>query len=169
MAAVAGTVHPSGAFRTRAAQAAEFARRNPTVMISASVLILMSLMAGFAPYLASDPMALNPAVRLKPPCMIEAFGFGSSTPCQGWFGTDHLGRDVYARTVFGARISLTVGLAVAAFSTAMPQWSTVHRELRREVADRRSLPDRALGPPWPLLLVACRCERVDGGLRVTLP
>ena len=119
MAAVAGTDYRSDAFRIRVAKAAEFARRNPTVMFSASVLILMALMAGFAPYLASDPMALNPAVRLKPPCMMEALGVEFQTPCRGWFGTDHLGRDVYARTVFGARISLTVGLAVAAFSTAL--------------------------------------------------
>ena len=118
MAAIAEAVYPSGAFRLRLARAAEFARRNPTVMFSASVLILMALMAAFAHVLAPDPMALNPAVRLKPPCMMEGLGFESRTPCRGWLGTDHLGRDVYARTVFGARISLTVGLAVAAFSTA---------------------------------------------------
>ena len=117
MVAVAGDVFSNGAVQSRAAQAAEFARRNPTVIISASVLLLMTLMAWFAPYLASDPMALDPAVRLKPPCMTEALGVESRTPCLGWFGTDHLGRDVYARTVFGARISLSVGLAVAAFST----------------------------------------------------
>ena len=119
MVAVAADAFPGRTERSRAAQAAEFARRNPTVMVSASVLALMALMAGFAPWLASDPMVLDPAVRLKPPCMIEAFGFGSRTPCEGWFGTDHLGRDVYARVVFGARISLTVGLAVAAVSTAL--------------------------------------------------
>ena len=119
MVAVAADVFPGRAERSRTAQAAEFARRNPTVVVSASVLTLMALMAGFAPWLASDPMMLNPAVRLKPPCLTEALGFESSTPCRGWFGTDHLGRDVYARTVFGARISLTVGLAVAAVSTAL--------------------------------------------------
>ena len=119
MVAVAADVFPGRAERSRTAQAAEFARRNPTVVVSASVLTLMALMAGFAPWLASDPMMLNPAVRLKPPCVTEALGFESSTPCRGWFGTDHLGRDVYARTVFGARISLTVGLAVAAVSTAL--------------------------------------------------
>ncbi len=119
MAAVASAVYPNGAVRIRAAKAAEFARRNPTVVLSASVLLLMALMAGFAHHLASDPMALDPAVRLKPPCMTETLGFGSgASSCRGWFGTDHLGRDVYARTVFGARISLTVGLAVAALSTA---------------------------------------------------
>ena len=118
MAAVAGAVYPGGAFRLRLARAMEFVRRNPTVIVSASVLILMALMAGFAHLLASDPMVLNPAQRLKPPCMMEGLGFESRTPCLGWFGTDHLGRDVYARTVFGARISLSVGLAVAALSTA---------------------------------------------------
>ena len=118
MVAVAGDIYSEGALQRRTAQAAEFARRNPTVVVSASVLLAMALMATFATHLAPDPMALNPAVRLKPPCMMEAVGFEFTTSCMGWFGTDHLGRDVYARTVFGARISLTVGLAVAALSTA---------------------------------------------------
>ena len=105
MVAVAGDVFSEGALQRRTAQAAEFARRNPTVVVSASVLLAMALMATFATHLAPDPMALNPAVRLKPPCMMEAVGFEFTTSCLGWFGTDHLGRDVYARTVFGARIS----------------------------------------------------------------
>ncbi len=47
---------------------------------------------------------MQPALRLRPPS--EA----------NWFGTDHLGRDVFARTVYGARVSLFVGIAVAAMS-----------------------------------------------------
>ncbi len=85
----------------------EFARRNPTVVIGTTILTLMAAVAVFAPYLATDPLALNPVDRLRPPS--EAF----------WFGTDHLGRDVYARTVFGTRISLSVGLCVALLSTAI--------------------------------------------------
>ena len=85
----------------------EFARRNPTVVIGTSILALMAAVAVFAPWLATDPLYLNPIDRLKPPSK------------EFWFGTDHLGRDVYARTVFGTRISLTVGLAVATFSTAI--------------------------------------------------
>ena len=85
----------------------EFARRNPTVVIGTSILALMAAVAIFAPWLATDPLYLNPINRLKPPSQ------------EFWFGTDHLGRDVYARTVFGTRISLTVGLAVAIFSTAI--------------------------------------------------
>ncbi|MCH8153818.1 MAG: ABC transporter permease [Proteobacteria bacterium] len=85
----------------------EFARRNPTVVIGTSILALMAAVAVFAPWLATDPLFINPIDRLKPPSK------------EFWFGTDHLGRDVYARTVFGTRISLTVGLAVATFSTAI--------------------------------------------------
>ncbi len=85
----------------------EFARRNPTVVIGTSILSLMAAVAVFAPWLATDPLFINPIDRLKPPSK------------EFWFGTDHLGRDVYARTVFGTRISLTVGLAVATFSTAI--------------------------------------------------
>ncbi len=85
----------------------EFARRNPTVVIGTSILALMAAVAVFAPWLATDPLFINPIDRLKPPSK------------EFWFGTDHLGRDVYARTVFGTRISLTVGLAVAIVSTAI--------------------------------------------------
>ena len=86
---------------------ADFVRRNPTVVISSSILIAMFLAAIFAPFLATDPLELAPWVRLKPPGEF------------GWFGTDHLGRDVFARTIYGARISLSVGLFVALVSTGV--------------------------------------------------
>ena len=57
-----------------------------------------------APLFAGDAITMQPALRLRPPS--EA----------NWFGTDHLGRDVFARTVYGARVSLFVGIAVAAMS-----------------------------------------------------
>lgn len=83
----------------------EFARRNPTVMISSSVLLFMFIVAIFAPFIATDPMELYPWDRLKPPSGDH------------WFGTDHLGRDAFARTVYGTRISLSVGLIVALASS----------------------------------------------------
>jgi peptide/nickel transport system permease protein len=86
----------------------EIVRRNPMVVAGSLLLVAMVAMAVFAPYLGTvDPQALSPIRRLRPPS------------AQYWFGTDMLGRDVYSRVVFGSRISLTVGLSVALFSTAL--------------------------------------------------
>jgi peptide/nickel transport system permease protein len=90
-----------------------FARRNPTIVIGSALLLVMVFAALFAPVIAGDPMHVNPVDRLKPPNFADFFASGRSDR----FGTDHLGRDVFARTVFGAQISLLVGIAVAFFST----------------------------------------------------
>jgi peptide/nickel transport system permease protein len=90
-----------------------FARRNPTIVIGSALLVVMVFAALFAPVIAGDPMHVNPVDRLKPPNFADFFASG----CTDRFGTDHLGRDVFARTVFGAQISLLVGIAVAFFST----------------------------------------------------
>lgn len=62
------------------------------------LLILVALGApSLAPY---DPAAQNLAQRLEPPSSSH------------WFGTDDLGRDVFSRVVYGARVSVTVGVTV---------------------------------------------------------
>jgi len=81
-------------------------RRHPTVFIGGGVIGVMILLAIAAPLFAGNPLAMDPMHRLLPPSD------------QHWFGTDNLGRDVFARTVFGARISIFVGLAVAIFALA---------------------------------------------------
>ena len=86
------------------AKTTEFMRRHPTIMVGALLLLLITLVAIFAPFIARDPIVFEPINRLKSPS------------AEFWLGTDSLGRDVYARTVYGARISLLVGLTVAIFS-----------------------------------------------------
>jgi len=76
-------------------------RRYPTMAIGGVLLAFVALAALLAPWIAGDPIGFEPINRLKPPS--EAF----------LLGTDSLGRDVYARLVYGARISLLVGLTVA--------------------------------------------------------
>ncbi len=76
-------------------------RRHPTLLIGGAVIAAMVLLALAAPLFAGNPLAMNPMHRLRPPS------------AQHWFGTDTLGRDVFARTVFGARVSLFIGLSVA--------------------------------------------------------
>jgi peptide/nickel transport system permease protein len=84
-----------------------FARRNKTIVLGATLLIAMAIVAAAAPWIAGDPQFMTPIDRLLPPSAAH------------WFGTDPLGRDVYARAVYGARISLVVGLAVAVVSIAI--------------------------------------------------
>lgn len=81
-----------------------FARRNSTLVIGTAILLAMAVVAVLAPLIAPNPVLMMPIDRLKPPS------------AQFWLGTDALGRDVYARTVYGARVSLTVGFAVAAIA-----------------------------------------------------
>jgi peptide/nickel transport system permease protein len=81
-------------------------RRHPTIVAGLAILGLLIVMAIAAPWLwTGDPLRVSPVFRLRPPQ--ERF----------WFGTDHLGRDIYTRVVYGARISLTVGIAVALLAT----------------------------------------------------
>jgi peptide/nickel transport system permease protein len=83
-------------------------KRHPTAIIGGVILLAMVAVAILAPWLGTiDPQAVFPSKRLRPPS--EQF----------WFGTDMLGRDVYSRVVYGARVSLIVGLAVAALSTLL--------------------------------------------------
>lgn len=77
----------------------------PVLTVSGAILLAFAALALLAPWLATDPTAINPANRLKAPSAGE------------WFGTDHVGRSVFDRTLWGTRVSLTVGLAVAAVTT----------------------------------------------------
>lgn len=79
-----------------------FVLRHPTISIGLLLLGIMVLIAIFAPLLTSvDPTALAPAKRTREPS------------AEFWFGTDAVGRDIYSRVLYGARISLIVGFAVA--------------------------------------------------------
>jgi peptide/nickel transport system permease protein len=85
-----------------------YVRRHPTIVVGGALLLMMAGMAVFAPWLGTvDPQALAPIRRLKWPS------------AQYWFGTDMLGRDVYSRTIYGARVSLTVGISVALLATGL--------------------------------------------------
>jgi peptide/nickel transport system permease protein len=86
----------------------KFIRSYPLIAIGGTLLGLLVLTALFAPWLGTiDPTALSPIYRTRPPS--EKF----------WFGTDLLGRDVYSRVIYGARISLTVGVCVALLSAVI--------------------------------------------------
>jgi len=81
-------------------------RRHPTAIAGGVILLVMIGIAILAPWLGTvDPQAVAPLNRLKQPS------------AEYWFGSDMLGRDVYSRVLYGARVSLAVGMAVALLTT----------------------------------------------------
>jgi peptide/nickel transport system permease protein len=82
-----------------------------TGMFGAVLVLLVVLIAIGAPLLTShDPAAVNPLNRLKPPAWLEG---GTA---EYWLGTDNLGRDMWSRIVYGARVSLIVGMGAVVVS-----------------------------------------------------
>ncbi len=107
-----------------------FVYRYPTIVIGGVLLALILFTALFAPFLGTvDPTALAPARRTRPPpdfiawieywfaSVVPIGDFPKPPPSQFFFGSDMLGRDVYSRVIYGSRVSLVVGFAVAAVSS----------------------------------------------------
>jgi peptide/nickel transport system permease protein len=85
-----------------------FIMRRPALAIGAAILIVMAAIAVFAPHLGTvDPTAIATSKRTREPSAMY------------WFGTDMLGRDSYSRVLYGARVSLIVGFAVASLAGLM--------------------------------------------------
>ncbi|MEJ2169887.1 MAG: ABC transporter permease, partial [Desulfobacterales bacterium] len=78
--------------------------RSPKAWISLIIIVAITTMAIFAPYIAPyDPMHQNLRNQLQPPVL-----FGGSMA--HIMGTDLHGRDIFSRTIYGSRVSLTMGI-----------------------------------------------------------
>jgi peptide/nickel transport system permease protein len=85
-----------------------FVRKKPLGAIGAVILFAFIFVATFAPWLAThDPDLNNYRARVKPPS------------AEHWFGTDNFGRDIYSRAIYGARISIYVGLSATLLGTSI--------------------------------------------------
>jgi peptide/nickel transport system permease protein len=79
--------------------------RNRAALAGFVCLLLIGLAAVFAPLLAPyEPAQIKLAMKLKPPSF------------EHWLGTDHFGRDIFSRVLYGGRVSLSVGLLVVGFA-----------------------------------------------------
>ena len=84
------------------------ASRNPLALAGVILVIVFTLFALFAPWIApQDPAQINLPARLSPPTAAH------------WCGTDELGRDICSRLIFGARISMAVGTSVVLLSLTL--------------------------------------------------
>lgn len=81
--------------------------RNRAVVWGGGLLLIMVLIAILGPFFTAGPTDQNVTARLKAPSG------------DFWFGTDFLGRDVFARVVHGGRVSLIVGITVAVIATVI--------------------------------------------------
>src|SRR5262245_7583683 len=71
------------------------------ITLVGAIIVLVTLAVGvLAPVIAGNPTHMDVKTRLSRPTAVH------------WFGTDDVGRDVYSRVVYGARLSLLVGAAV---------------------------------------------------------
>lgn len=111
---------------TRAAAAAKpsLVRRlakNPSVLIGAGIVALMLFIGLIAPFLGTiDPAQIDPSYRNKVPGAERTLTVGAEQVTRTyWMGTDSLGRDVYSRVLYGARVSLVVGITVALISVVI--------------------------------------------------
>jgi len=78
---------------------------NRLTIIGLVIVVVLVIVALFAPWIATyDVGATNLSMRYLPPSAAH------------WFGTDSTGRDIFSRVVFGARISLQVGIVVVLVS-----------------------------------------------------
>jgi len=81
---------------------------NPLAAVGIVFIAIFVAFALFAPWVApQDPAAINLPARLMGPS------------AQHWFGTDELGRDIFSRIIFGARVSMLVGVSVVAGSLVL--------------------------------------------------
>jgi peptide/nickel transport system permease protein len=82
--------------------------RHRAAMIGLICLVLICLAVALAPWIAPyDPVQIKLSAKLKPPSF------------EHWMGTDHFGRDVFSRLLYGGRTSLSVGLLVVAFAVVL--------------------------------------------------
>jgi len=80
-------------------------RENPVTVVAFSMLLVILFAAAFGPAIAPyDPLASNRAMALQPPSLAH------------WFGTDHLGRDVFSRVLVATRLDLLLSVAAVALS-----------------------------------------------------
>jgi peptide/nickel transport system permease protein len=80
-------------------------RRNPSLIVGGTLVAMLVLVAAFGPIVArTDPLAIDLGRSLAPPSVGH------------WLGCDSLGRDMLARILWGARLSLSVSTTVVALS-----------------------------------------------------
>jgi len=126
-------------------------RRLPWLAIGAiAFVVALFAMAAAAPLISPyDPVRQSLRMRLKPPTLEGADGAAHL------LGTDHLGRDVLARVIYGSRVSLLIGFAAVGVGSLVGATLGIAAGYRRGVLDTiiMTLADAQLAFPFVLLAI----------------
>jgi peptide/nickel transport system permease protein len=106
-----GILHQNDVRWERLRYFVHLSKKNPLFLIGVGFVVLLVIAAIFAPWITpypeEDKFAIHFGSKLKPPSMDH------------FFGTDALGRDIFTRVVFGARMSIRIGLTVIVIALAI--------------------------------------------------
>jgi len=137
------TLNVGAASTIRRPRVGRFIKRNPMLVLGLLIFGSIVLSAIFAPWLTGDPYGMMPSRRLLP------------AGATYLLGTDPLGRDVFARTIYGARVSLTVGVCVAAVSVVIGlSLGLIAGYIRRTDAPLMRIMDALMSVPAVMLAIA---------------
>ena len=121
MTAAAGTLAPGGAiFAARSAKRLfwERIREDKAALLGAAVIIVLIVIAAVGGPLAAWATG-HPSLTAYTSTMEDSFGIPKGPNSQFWFGADGSGRDLFVRTMYGARTSLEVGVAASAIAVVV--------------------------------------------------
>jgi peptide/nickel transport system permease protein len=93
-------------------------RRDRAAMLALGVIVLVTLVAVLAP-LAAAVTGHPPDMQYRTPDALGPDGLPVGPSARFWFGTDDLGRDLFVRIAYGARVSLVVGVAATGLAVAI--------------------------------------------------
>lgn len=128
--------------RPRAVRLRHLRVRRPGVALSVVFLALALLAAAWPSLFAGDPLAADPLHVLQPPS------------ADHWFGTDQLGRDVFARVVHGARHSLSIGISATLIAVGAGILLGLLAGLSHKIADEALSRSFDALSAFPLVLLA---------------
>ena len=94
--------------------------RNPRVVLGGCICAVFLGLALLAPWLTPiDPQDQDLLASFAPPVFLSATSSTTDGTATHWLGTDNLGRDVFSRLVYGARVALCVAVIAAALSAVI--------------------------------------------------
>jgi len=102
------SIAPSTSAATPARRSRSVFRRDPVIIVTSTIILLLVCMAVFAPWIAPlDPNFAN------------ILGVNQGPSAAHWLGTDSFGRDLLSRLIYGARLSLLGPALIIVFSTTI--------------------------------------------------